>query len=283
MGSEISDEAKRYLTGTKKPTRLRLCLTIIFILLGLLASGVFGFYLHLYLSDLSKQPDLFASVGVLDKDEISYFFPITLINSGQKELSNVMFSFQNCYMEKPMNYKYDLMIPSQIEPIKFRDKKTMDIITKKACMPEYNFSVNDCDVKVYKLNDTNVYVPPMNCSVYICDFCYYSLRVGSDQMNEYKNFSGRFFAPKEIRLKVAPKTILNVSVDSLEEYSPVSFNFFNWKEICMWDGTCSVYELPDYATVPVFPMDITLNPKDPYQTINITIDYLETVGNALGK
>jgi len=51
----------------------------------------------------------------------------------------------------------------------------------------------------------------------------------------------------------------------------------------MWDGTCSVYELPGYATMPVFPMDITLNPKDPYQTINITIDYLETVGNALSK
>jgi len=54
--------------------------------------------------------------------------------------------------------------------------------------------------------------------------------VGSDQMNENKLFNGRFFAPKEIRLKVMPETILNVSVDSLEEYSPVSFNFFNWKK-----------------------------------------------------
>ena len=273
----IKEEFKRHITGTKTPDKGRLAWKVIFILVAwiitLIASGYFGYYIN----EINKKPDIFLTFGALDKDLINYFFPVILINSGQKDLTNISLKIKTCYMDNYRQYSYTEMVPSQKELIKFRDDKTFEIMEKKKCGLDYNFSLSGCEIEVFILNETNLYVPPMNCSIYLCDFCEYKSFIKVDEIQETKEFSGRFFSPREIKLTITPQELVDVNISNLKPFSPVRINFFTTGEMCVWDGTCSISQLEPYSIedfLPRLPVYVTLNPIEPYKSINVSVNYL---------
>lgn len=238
----------------------------------LLGAGI-TFFINSSLTELTKKADIFVSMNPLDKDEIGFYYPISIINSGQKELSNVVVRVRTCYMD-PGQYKENIfgtMIVGQREDTKFRETKTIETVTKKSCFPEYNLSkIVGCTIDVYKLDDKNLYIPPMNCSFFICDFCDITVIASADQLG-YKRFNGTFFAPIEIKGQIVPPEILNVSIGELELFSPITLTLIGGKEICIWEETCSVRRLPTDVSIPKGPYEILLKPKEGFLSYNFTI------------
>jgi len=152
----------KYVTGTKSPSRERLIGTFIVAVVIF----ILGFIGQVVLTKIFlERADVFVSFGPLDKDEINYFFPVNIVNSGQKDLTKVDVSLKTCSGSRSTNIVFDKLVKTQNELIKFRDQTTFDLVTKMPCDPNLNFSFTNCNIEVYKLNDTNLYIPPTNCSV----------------------------------------------------------------------------------------------------------------------
>ena len=272
----LSEQFFKYFTGTKTPDTRRLIEAIIIALIIF----ILGFLGNIALTKLLlEKSDAFVSFESLDKDEIGYFFPVNLINSGQKDLTNVELNLKTCYMDKSKLYgPYDKIVKTDNKPIKFRDQESFNLLQKKRCDPDLNFSFTNCEIVVYKLNDTDLYAPPQICSVYICDICNLTANLTAEQFSQSQMFYSRFYGPKEIRLNITPETLLDVNVYNLEKYSPVKLSWFNEREFCIWEGNCSIgkiKQLPAKYFLPELPVYMTLNPNKPYNQINLTVTYLD--------
>lgn len=206
---------------------------------------IIGYAINETLDAVREKADVTAIQEPLTKDNFDLHFPVSIINTGDKPLSDVQTKVRTCYMN---DYKELPTIPilekGAVTSLKFSERKTMSMITKKLCLVEYNFSFNNCQIETYILNSTTLYTPETTCSVYICDFCPYSIKINSSDLEEEKQIEGWFVSPKEIKLKLTPKNSYpDVDVNKLSKFSPIGFNLFVPFELCLYNETCPFYSI----------------------------------------
>lgn len=266
----------QFLFNAKNPSKSRKIfysmISIIIFFVGVIAGAIIEYNFKINFID---KPGVYVLFGSINKDSLGYYIPIQVINSGQKVLHDVEFKVKTCYMDKFNEQSYDMIPLNNHGDYQLRDRKTFEEIQKKWCYPDINFSFFNCDIKVYILNSTDLYIPPQNCSVYMCDLCAFQGIVNSSDLKEPKVFSSSIFSPRKIEMSVMPDIILNVNISELEPFPQVGFNFFSGKELCILEGNCTVSKINDDSILlylPSLPVNITLNPKQ-YRSINFSVNY----------
>ena len=247
---------------------------------------IIGYAINETLDTLREKPDVTAVLEPLAKDEFGLNFPIKIINIGDKPLNELSSRIKNCYMDDYKQLQTIILMEKRASSsLRFSERQTMSTITKKLCLPEYNFSFNNCEVEFYILNSTTLYTPESNCSVYFCDFCAYSIKIKSKEMEKEKEISGWFIAPKEIKLRIIPKdNYPDIDINKLSKFSPVGFNLFSSFELCLYNETCPFYNtsnrienkesaLYSYLLQQLYPLNLTVTMppnKKGYNYNNIT-------------
>lgn len=261
------EKLKKWFTGAKNP--------IVILVISCLVSGVFGFYINHQLTEIHKVSDVEFMLGPMDKDGMGYYFPLKIINSGGRDLEDICIRFQNDYMGHYMEYHIPKLIPTQLEVIKLRDKNTILAHTKKTCGPDEEFSTQGLKIQILIINGTNPYVPPQNGSVYLCDFIRYNAIIYSKDFE--KKFEGRFYAPKEIRLKVTPDEVLDISNNQsfITELDPVGIYFFDKQELSIYNRTSFSHNLKYGPYLPKLPFKMHISFKEYSDSVNITVDYFD--------
>ena len=211
---------------------------IIGILLGILLTEGYHY--------VTATSDAVAFLEPLTNDDYGAYFPVKVINTGDKTLNQNQVEVKTCYMDY---YKQIGIIPKLKKgtdiTLRFSEEKTMSLIPKKQCLKGYNFSFHDCEINAYIINSTNLYVPQGECSIYLCDFCSYSIKIKSDDLKEEKIFTYWFMAPKEIKMSIKPKVQLsNINITNLKKFSSlVGFNLLTPLERCLYNESCPFMEI----------------------------------------
>ena len=272
----IRDQLKKHFTGTKTPSNERLRDAVIVFLIIFFLGTLVGFGTRLWITkNFLEKSNADFTLGAFDKDSMGYYFPLKITNSGQKDLIDTYLTFQNCYMDKPREYKIEKLIPTNFEIFKLRDQKTISLFTKKPCNADINFSMEDCKIRSYKINSTHLYVPTQYCSIYMCDFCEYKARIKSAVLKDEKIFDKLLYGPKEIKLKVTPNNLIEIGDRiPIKELYPIGINFFNEQELCIWDGDCFVHDLKFGPYLPKLPIYFNICPKENLTCMNVSINYL---------
>lgn len=249
---------------------------IIIFVVGSVVGSVIGFCVDSRLTEIHKVSDVEFMLGPMDKDGMGYYFPLKIINSGGRDLEDIRIRFQNDYMEHYTEYHILKLIPTQLEVIKLRDKSTILMHTKKTCGPNEEFSTQGLKIQILTINGTNPYVPPQNGSVYLCDFIRYNAIVCSKDFK--KKFEGRFYAPKEIRLKVTPDEVLDISNSNqsfITELDSVEIYFFDKQELSIYNRTSFPHNLKYGPCLPKLPFKMHISFKEYSDSVNITVDYFD--------
>jgi hypothetical protein len=192
---------------------------IILFILGAIVGSVIGFYVNSYLTEIHKVSDVDFTLGAFDRDESGYYLPLKVTNSGDKDLEDIRVRYQNEYMEHYMEFYIPKLIPTQKETLKLRDEDTISMYTRKPCGPDENITSEGCKIQVVRINEAKHYIPPQNCSFYLCDFISYSATVNATDFE--KKFDGKFYAPREIPLKVTPDEPLDISNQTISNAFPI--------------------------------------------------------------
>lgn len=271
----LKEQVYKNLTGTKTPDRQRLKEALIVAVVFSLLNIVLGMFIQYSVTKtFLEKTDVEFTLGTFDKDEIGYYFPLKVTNSGQKNLQEMYVKFNNCYMDRTEEYKIDRLIATASETIKLRDNKTSSLYTKRPCNPDFPFSMEDCRIKSYKINSTHLYVPVQYCSIFMCDFCKYEATINSKDPEISKSFNGSFYAPKEIKLKITPNQPISLGNQTLiKEMYPIGMNFFNEQELCIWDGKCFAHNFKVGPYLPELPGILTICPTENLTCMNVTINY----------
>jgi len=97
-----------------------------------IAGAYLGYYANQYLTELNKKPDFYASIGPLDKDSSGYFMPLSLTNTGTKDVMEAIVSFSTCYSDVPtLTPQRMTLISGKNEIVKIRDKNLMSRLNSK--------------------------------------------------------------------------------------------------------------------------------------------------------
>lgn len=244
--------------------------------------------------NITAKADVFAYFKPLTTDNLGNYFPIEIINTGDKPLKNVDIKIKTCYMDE---YKTLQTVPlidtDNIGTHRFWNEKTISMVSKKLCLKEYNFSFHNCEIYSYIVNSTTLYVPETNCSIFFCDFCPYTIKVRSDEIEDEKEFTDWFISPKEVRFTIKPGTYLSeINVSNLERFSsPLGFNIFTPLELCLYNESCPFTSISStirdkenylykYLLHNLYPFDIeaVVPPNKEvynYSNINFSIMYTE--------
>ena len=144
--------------------------------------------------------------------------------------------------------------------------------TKKACGPAENITGEGCKIQVVRINETQHYIPPQNCSIYLCDFISYNATV--DAKDFEKNFEGRFYAPREIPLKVTPDEVLDIANQTVSNAFPIEFSDYSGQELLIHEGILFPHNLEYGPFLPLLPDKFQIFLKNESKPLNITVDYL---------
>jgi len=190
---------------------------------------------------ITQKPDVSAVLEPFTRDDYGAFFPVKIINTGDKTLTNLHIYIKTCYMHdfKELNTIPELKKRAS-ENLRFWDEKTISMLPKKLCLTEYNFSFNDCYVEFYILNSTSLSPVESECSIYLCDFCPYTIKITSNEFKEEKIFTHWFIAPKEIKMAIKNPKKHQIDKSNLSKFSTsIAFNLFTSIEFCLYDANCS--------------------------------------------
>ncbi|MCF7861833.1 hypothetical protein K9M79_06325 [Candidatus Woesearchaeota archaeon] len=273
----VTEALSQQAFNTKKPSKKRVFYYTIAAILLFVFGAIAGVIVqHNFKIIFLDKPGTYVSFDFIQKDSIGYFFPIQVINTGEKVLHNVSLLTKTCYMEDYHLEKYDEIYPGNFEEFQLRDRTTVQEFQKKWCYPDINFSFSNCDVDIFVLNTTHLYIPPQNCSIYICDICSFQANVDANEFFESKNFSESVFSPRRIDLKITPEDTKIRNISNLNSFPEVGVNFFSGREMCVLEGNCSIAEMNEGSILfdlPKLPVELQLHPKE-YNVINFSIDYV---------
>ena len=138
----LKEQLKKYVTGTTTPSKERLRDAMIIFLIILIVGTLLGVSIQVFITKVFlEKANADFTLGAFDKDEMGYYFPLKVTNSGQKDLNDIFLTYQNCYMDKPREYKIEKLVSTNSEIFQLRDFKTISLFTKKPCNADFNFSI----------------------------------------------------------------------------------------------------------------------------------------------
>jgi len=192
-------------------TTLRVFIVIIW-LLTLVIGGVFGFYLDKYLSDLNKRADAYAFLNHIETDEYGVYIPITLMNTGDLDITRATIALTNCYSAEKDYAFFELLPPGQQVTLKIRNDILTNLLQSNSCDPVLVNNSQRCEIRVFIDDQKDLVVPPTNCTKFFCGICPYSISIQSIALNKTINYSMTASFPQKIEYYSMPtKTITNLT------------------------------------------------------------------------
>ncbi len=259
--------------GVKITNRTKFVWFVLFSLFIWVLSAMGGYLINDVLEERSKISNVTGIFGQFNKDTSGYYFPLYIINTGQKPIDNIGIRARTCFSKYYFVQTISALPTGAQQELQFRDHVTEDLASKKACQSGIGSVNATCIIKTYILNNKTTYAPPQNCSVYVCGPCNYTINLKSNTIE--KKVYGTLLLPREIVLQITPQkeyTLVNYT-----EYAPIGLQFVSDRELCIWDGTCKV----DAGVTSLSFLDkktwsMSMKPTKPYSEISLNISVLET-------